>query len=129
MDMTTTGTAVPEEWQNLACDWRTTWGRCYEPATHGLFTPGTTTPLAARCAKHIEAQRAATASEQPAWTLEVRPLLSSVTPLEMQSGGMRSVLDPTGEHDPQALAEAARRVGTAHAEFAEPERGGRDGPQ
>jgi hypothetical protein len=67
-------TTIPEEWRDLACDWRTAWGRCYEPATHGVFTPGVGAPLAARCARHIEAQRQATAREHPEWPIEVRAL-------------------------------------------------------
>jgi hypothetical protein len=77
--MSTGGSTIPEEWRDLACDWRTSWGRCYEPATHGVFTPETPPPLAARCAAHIEAQREATAREHPEWTLEVRPLTADAS--------------------------------------------------
>ncbi len=65
---------LPEEWRDLACDWRTHWGRCIEPATHGVFVAGSATPLAARCAKHIEMQRQRTAEEKPGLIIEVRAL-------------------------------------------------------
>ena len=78
--MSTLDTTTPEEWRDLACDWRGTWGRCFSLATHGLFVGGTGTPFAARCRKHIEQQRQATLSKHPTWTVDVRPLVVRATP-------------------------------------------------
>jgi hypothetical protein len=89
------------------------------------------TPEEARALRQTEADRLRQLSAGSA-VAEAEPSahgVSVMTPAATQPGGQRSALDPTGEHDPQALAEAARRVGTAHTEFTDPAGGSQDGPQ
>jgi hypothetical protein len=80
MSMSASAIEVSQEWRDLACDWRTDWGRCYGPATHVIVETGTTVPLAARCAQHIEAQLVATVREHPDCDpLEIRRLEAAAT--------------------------------------------------